>query len=141
MIVATEHSLFRRRHQEDVMAHATLATRPVPTTHPEADAIEHLRDFLVAQRASEAALAIDRDATADALAGQLDPDSILERELAQRSATWARRTVADIDEALARIEDGSYGICDSCARPIPVARLEALPHARTCVRCAVRAAA
>ena len=123
------------------MAHATLATRAVRTAHPEADAIEQLRELLLAQRASEAALAVDRDAAADALAGQLDPDSILERELAELSATRARRTVADIDDALARIEDGSYGICESCGRPIPVARLDALPHARTCVRCAARTSA
>lgn len=123
------------------MAHATLDARPVRAAHPDAEAIEHLRDLLIAQRASEAALATDRDAAADVLAGQLDPDSILERELAELSATRARRTVADIDDALARIEDGSYGICESCGRPIPVARLEALPHARTCVHCAARATA
>ena len=121
------------------MADAALETRPIQTAHPDADAIGHLRDFLMEQRAREAELAIDRAAAADALAGQLDPDSILERELAELSATRAQRTVADIDDALSRMEDGSYGICESCGRPMPVARLEALPHARTCVRCASQA--
>ena len=43
-----------------------------------------------------------------------------------------------IDDALARIEEGSYGICESCGNPIPVARLEVLPYATECVSCARR---
>ena len=40
-----------------------------------------------------------------------------------------------IDEALQRIELGSYGICVNCGRDIPVARLEAVPYARNCMNC------
>ena len=39
----------------------------------------------------------------------------------------------DIDEALARVDDGSYGSCAQCHQPIPDARLEAVPAARFCV--------
>lgn len=38
-------------------------------------------------------------------------------------------------EALDRIEAGSYGVCESCDRAIPVARLEALPYVTRCVEC------
>ena len=41
-----------------------------------------------------------------------------------------------IDRALARIAAGDYGRCIDCDRPIPQARLEALPTAETCVECA-----
>ncbi len=41
--------------------------------------------------------------------------------------------LAEIEEALARIEDGSYGQCERCHKPIGEARLEAMPHARYCV--------
>ncbi|MDP8958225.1 MAG: TraR/DksA family transcriptional regulator [Actinomycetota bacterium] len=42
------------------------------------------------------------------------------------------------EHALARLERGQYGMCESCAEPIPVARLEALPYATFCVSCAQR---
>ena len=48
----------------------------------------------------------------------------------------AQQTVMLIDAALARINDGSYGICSSCGIKIPDERLAALPYATTCVKCA-----
>ena len=44
-------------------------------------------------------------------------------------------TLREIDEALERIEDGSFGICDLCGKPIPKGRLAVMPHARSCVTC------
>ena len=44
--------------------------------------------------------------------------------------------LARIDAALRRIEDGTYGICTNCGRPIPEERLEALPWAELCIDCA-----
>ena len=41
-----------------------------------------------------------------------------------------------IDGALKRIEDGSYGQCEECGVKIPESRLEAIPYAALCVRCA-----
>ena len=41
-----------------------------------------------------------------------------------------------IDGALQRIEDGTYGICSNCGKPIGEERLEALPWADTCIDCA-----
>jgi RNA polymerase-binding transcription factor DksA len=45
-------------------------------------------------------------------------------------------TLQDIDEALAKLDAGTYGICESCGRTIPDARLEAMPAARLCIECA-----
>ncbi len=44
-----------------------------------------------------------------------------------------RKLLREIDEALERIEQGTYGICESTGKPIPKARLEASPWARYCV--------
>jgi DnaK suppressor protein len=44
----------------------------------------------------------------------------------------------DIDAALQRIADGSYGSCEACGQPIAAERLAARPTARTCVSCAGR---
>jgi DnaK suppressor protein len=46
--------------------------------------------------------------------------------------------LADINDTLARIENGTYGRCENCHRPIPRERLEAVPYARYCLRCAKR---
>src|SRR5688572_12454422 len=40
-----------------------------------------------------------------------------------------------IDQALKRIEDGSFGICESCEEPISLKRLEARPETTLCIRC------
>lgn len=44
-----------------------------------------------------------------------------------------------VEHALVRVGAGSYGICESCGDAIPVARLEVLPYATTCVNCARKA--
>ena len=40
-----------------------------------------------------------------------------------------------IDQALRRIEDGSFGVCESCEEPISIKRLEARPETTLCIRC------
>jgi RNA polymerase-binding protein DksA len=54
----------------------------------------------------------------------------------QRLKERSRREIEEIDAALERISDGTYGICNGCARPIPWRRLRALPGTRYCVKCA-----
>ncbi len=47
-----------------------------------------------------------------------------------------RHHLEEIDAAVARLDTGTYGVCERCGRPIGAARLEALPAARTCIGCA-----
>ena len=47
----------------------------------------------------------------------------------------AEAALSDIDAALQRLEDGSYGICERCDEPIPWQRLEVLPMSRLCTPC------
>jgi RNA polymerase-binding protein DksA len=47
-----------------------------------------------------------------------------------------RLELRNVLEALTRIEDDEYGICQSCGNPIPEARLKALPYTQSCIRCA-----
>ena len=44
--------------------------------------------------------------------------------------------LGEIDNALQRIDLGSYGVCATCGEPIPDARLEVMPYAVKCVNCA-----
>ena len=46
-----------------------------------------------------------------------------------------RDQLAEIEHALAKFEDGTYGLCDLCGQPIDPARLEALPQANLCLNC------
>jgi DnaK suppressor protein len=48
----------------------------------------------------------------------------------------ARRRLDDVEAALARRAEGSYGSCATCGRPIAAERLAARPAARTCIDCA-----
>ncbi|TNY38599.1 TraR/DksA family transcriptional regulator [Thermomonospora catenispora] len=49
-----------------------------------------------------------------------------------------RKTLEEVEAALARLDAGTYGICEGCNEPIPEGRLEILPYARFCVRCQQR---
>jgi DnaK suppressor protein len=59
-----------------------------------------------------------------------------ERERDQAIEESMRDELKQIDEALAKIEAGTYGICERCHKPIAPARLEALPYATLCIDCA-----
>jgi DnaK suppressor protein len=46
-----------------------------------------------------------------------------------------RDQLAEIEHALSKFENGTYGLCDICGQPIDPARLEALPQANLCLNC------
>jgi DnaK suppressor protein len=67
-----------------------------------------------------------------------------ENDLADRTEDYGERTATlgvleprlkDVNDALQKIEDGTYGICEVCGKPIEEDRLEANPAARTCKAC------
>lgn len=47
-----------------------------------------------------------------------------------------QETLSDIDNALTKIDAGTYGQCEQCGKPIGEPRLEAMPAARLCITCA-----
>lgn len=61
-----------------------------------------------------------------------------ERSQASSMLTSAERHLAELEMALTRLAEGSYGRCERCGEPIPHDRLLARPAARTCVPCAGR---
>ncbi len=58
-----------------------------------------------------------------------------DREFTLGLASNDRELLYEVDEALGRIYDGTYGVCAECKKPIPATRLKAMPHARTCIKC------
>lgn len=101
------------------------------TAHPElgTETLTTLRRQLDDERAT---------AVADIAGLPVDhADTVLEdvvNDDALRST--AEQLVAEIDAALARLDDGTYGLCTRCHEPIGIARLEALPSTPRCLTCA-----
>ncbi|MCD6539522.1 MAG: TraR/DksA C4-type zinc finger protein [Candidatus Omnitrophica bacterium] len=58
-----------------------------------------------------------------------------ERDFSLGLASNETQILREIDLALRKIEDGSYGICESCGKPIPKRRLDVLPYVRFCTKC------
>jgi YteA family regulatory protein len=58
-----------------------------------------------------------------------------DRELDYSLEENSEHVLADIDAALGRIEDGTYGTCTNCGKQIPEERLEARPWATLCIDC------
>jgi RNA polymerase-binding protein DksA len=86
----------------------------------------------------DAIVAASRDTNAD---DEHDPEGAtiaFERSQVSTLVRDARRHLAEIDAALARLEAGAYGTCEGCGQPIGEGRLEARPVARLCIRCAER---
>jgi RNA polymerase-binding protein DksA len=59
--------------------------------------------------------------------------AMFDRELDEGLEDGAKQTLAEIDAALKRIEDGTYGICEVCGKPIAAERLAAIPWTRLCI--------
>jgi len=58
-----------------------------------------------------------------------------DREFTLGLAANDRELMYQVNEALGRIEDGTFGLCEVCKKPIPATRLKAIPHAQTCLKC------
>ena len=58
-----------------------------------------------------------------------------ETDVDQAILDTEKTLLAEVQQALARIENGTYGICSNCGQPIPEKRLEAIPWATLCVTC------
>jgi RNA polymerase-binding transcription factor DksA len=105
---------------------------------------ERLADARAATSARIAALSQDHDGIVEANAlvaidDEHDPEgssTAFERAHISALLRQACDHLAALDQAQERLERGEYGRCEVCGEPIPPERLEALPAARSCVRCA-----
>jgi DnaK suppressor protein len=57
------------------------------------------------------------------------------REVADALLAGARSALRDVTAALQRLDDGTYGLCTSCASRLPIERLEVLPQVAMCMAC------
>jgi DnaK suppressor protein len=103
--------------------------------------LQHFRRILLQQLRQHARLVSEEQAAAIDAADDGAKESAdlslrdLIQELAFQLGERESRMVADIDQALLRIDEGSYGQCARCGKPIDERRLEALPTARYDAAC------
>jgi len=72
------------------------------------------------------------DATGDAADVAFESGS---EEMASQLAELDSRELRQIDRALARLKQGTYGLCEVCSSKIPIGRLNALPYSTLCIEC------
>ena len=107
----------------------------------EASELEHFKQLLLADLRRHAENVSDGQAAAlDAASDDAKESADLSlrdglEEMALKLGDKESQMVADIDQALLRIEEGSYGLCSRCGRPIDEHRLEAMPTARYDSQC------
>ncbi|SEB28573.1 RNA polymerase-binding transcription factor DksA [Nocardioides exalbidus] len=114
--------------------------------------MDGIRRRLVAERAAararlealtgdhDAIVAASLDTNAD---DEHDPEGAtiaFERSQIGALVRQVRGHLVELDAAAARVEEGTYGVCERCGSAIGDAQLEALPAARLCIRCASSAA-
>jgi DnaK suppressor protein len=107
----------------------------------DADRIEHFRNVLLGElrrhtenvRGGQAAALESMD---DGVKDSVDMSvQDVSQELALRLGERESQNIADIDQALMRIDEGTYGRCARCGKPIDERRLEAMPTARYDAAC------
>jgi DnaK suppressor protein len=113
---------------------------------------QRFRDTLLEERRRvEHALATLRDEHPGSLDEEVEETATSDNHLAETATATLGREIdytlgenseevlAQIDAALERIDDGTYGTCTNCGKEIPLERLEANPWASLCIGCKQRA--
>jgi DnaK suppressor protein len=111
---------------------------------PTKTQLRAIREGLVAEREQLIEQVRELDAEADVKnwrEGGFDDDpadagsASFERETAQSLSRHTRKLLEQIDDALRRMDAGTYGVCERCGERIEPERLEALPYAQLCMDC------
>lgn len=104
-------------------------------TQQVADLLESSRRHLVASWERLGSPSADREA-ADVWTEPVDiAQEAVEREVSMTLQRLLAELQEDVEHALMRLEEGGYGTCEDCQRPIPSERLRARPEAVRCVAC------
>ena len=105
------------------------------------DAILNLRHVLIKRRdALRKALAGDLSSLKE-LREQTSGDVVdfaldsAQDEISSQLAEVESRELSNIEEAIEKMRDGTYGKCEGCAENIPLIRMQALPYAKHCIEC------
>ena len=105
------------------------------------ESIKKLRDQLVRRRdalkrAFDGDLSLLRELHQERTGDVLDAAAdTVQDELNSQLIEAESRELSEISEAIARFDEGVYGNCEGCEKPIPLTRLRAIPYAKECIDC------
>ena len=117
----------------DVVNHQTVAES---TTHLSAEELAALRENLHEQRLfRQEQLRLLGGPVTSRAEDRLRQRAAAQTEVRVKLAASARMVLTDVEAALTRMDEGSYGACHLCRRPIERERLMIVPQARYCARC------
>jgi len=98
------------------------------------DIIEHIREI-----SEETVKKSQKDASGDISSYTYHMADVAtdnyDREFSMGRVSEDREFLFELDDALKRIEDGSFGICEDCGALVSKTRLKAVPSARLCIKC------
>ena len=104
--------------------------------HLSGDQVEQLRGVLDERtRLHRLALKEQNDTLMSATTDVVDAAVTSNRELAEAFLLTIREAADEVEAARQRLDDGTYGFCESCGAEVSFERLEALPETRFCVSC------
>jgi RNA polymerase-binding protein DksA len=112
-----------------------------PSTHLSKNDLTYLKNLLLNQKAEISSLEkkIEAQEQAEGSFSKLHPadyaTDTYNQELASDLAEKEIKELQETEDALQRLESGTYGVCEDCEEPIPFKRLVAIPETRYCVEC------
>ncbi len=98
--------------------------------------LDQYRAVLVGELEKQKHALAEWSSALDELARATDQEAVDARGLTCRLQARTQEAISDIERALARLDDGTYGQCAACGTAINESRLEALPATRFCIDCA-----
>jgi len=110
--------------------------------------LKHFRQLLIIERAKFAgeikSIAEETSKSPREASGDLSAYTVhmadmaadaYEREVSMNIVSSEQEVLYQIDDALKRMDEGAYGVCQQCEKPITMSRLKAVPYASLCIQC------
>ena len=141
-VLPTKTKIAKKKAKASKITSTKTRNRMVRQEHHQLDpAVLKIRERLIVNRAEllkliQASQSVERDAGDLTFSNEIDLASSLEgREMTFQLTSRDRNELKLIEEILFRINNGSYGDCDSCEKKITLKRLQIMPLATLCIEC------
>jgi len=136
---APVRKLIIRKSGKKIPAEDQEDSLPIPTNKLPTAKKKEFRDMLLRlrERLSSQITSLKGDSLQrfDAANSEEDGTDAFERQFALNLVSSEQDALFEIDEALRRLEDGTYGVCLQCRKLIEAPRMKALPFVKMCVKC------
>ena len=122
--------------------HKWQCCQPIGVKKMEKEFIEKMKELLLAEKKDIVSTLMQNSADFKHIVETMETKDVvdiasddIDRKMIETIGTQQMNRLNLIDNALSRIEQGRYGLCMKCNKPIPIPRLEAIPAAVLCIEC------